>query len=1453
MTISRNWMFGLVGAFAGLMGIAEWLGGKPLAEVIPFELPPISPASAFASIALGGAVLLAQGENHPLRRRMAIGLSLSLFLWEPFAIASSLGWGGWFLPGGSPVGSCLLFLLLASALAFRLLAPSNPSANHAAGSIGAAVSLAGALILVGYWYHVPLLSPEQNLFPSLLSALSLSCLGAAVAAIGGPAAVPVIYFVGQTPGARISRWTVLAIGVFIFALGFLHSSRYTGDMVNDPLDLVFETFLAALMLSVVVMRIIRIVTAESERSRKELEATRDELKQSVEKYTSLFTNAAVGMFRMRIDGMATLEVNDYIVKMSGFTREEWVGKPVTFLCADPAKREKLLKELSATGRVKDFDVELRTKGGDLRQCIISFHQFPEQGYMEGSILDITDRRTAERAAQENEEKFRLIVTNSPDMTMLHDRNGAILYISPQAHQVIGHAPERFIGASFPEYIHPADRERVFEAFQAAVGGRDIVDLEYRFFGDRGEEHWLSHTARPLVTGGKLTALYSSVRSITERKREERTAHEQQERLRIIAANTPDHIVVHDRNLRYTYVVNPQLGMKTEEMIGKTDFEILPREEAERLAATKMRVMSTRRPEYLEAALPSKEGKTEYFSGTLVPTIDAQGAVDGLIGYFRNVTAQREADNSLKQAEEKFRRLFSEMSNGCALHEVIVDHSGRAVDYVTLEANLAYEIHTTIKRELVIGRKASEAIRPEEFAMTLEAFAPVALTGVSKPFELFFPSVDKWFSGTAFCPGPNRFALVFSDVTSSKRSETLTASRLHLAEFAMKHSLDELLEETLNEAERMTGSSIGFYHFVEKDQINLSLQNWSTRTKAEFCRAEGKGLHYPINQAGVWVDCVHQRRPVIHNDYASLPNKRGMPPGHAAVSRELVVPILRGEIVRAILGVGNRPVNYNEQDVGMVAGLADIAWEIAERKLAEDALRESETSLKESQRAAHVGHWAWDTQTNRVTWSDEMRRMFGLDLDGSQHDFLQIIHGMIHPDDRDRISATQEAMRQGAPVSQFEYRIVRADGIIRILNGIPGTTETNADGVVTRVTGIVQDITERKHLEAQLYQSQRLEAIGTLSSGIAHDFNNILNIIIGNADLLDSAPPSPEGTRSHIDAIITSAERGAHLVKQLLAFARKTAIDRRMINANDTVREIARLIEETFPKSIAVRLNIDRLLPEIEADPNQLHQVLLNLCVNARDAMPGGGLLTIETCLVRPSLLRSRLPEAGDVDYVCLKVGDTGSGIAEKDLKEIFNPFFTTKDIGKGTGLGLSVVYGIVRGHEGIVDVSSTVGQGTEFCVYLPVTSSHAAPDRLEVTVSKPVPGGNELILFVDDEPLTRELAKIFLEKSGYSVILAANGEQAVGFYQAQTDRVAIVLCDYGLPQQDGEEVFRTISAINPGTPFVLMTGFIEPNKEKALREIGIREIIHKPFKPEDVLRCVRGILDSGRPHGGGGA
>jgi len=394
----------------------------------------------------------------------------------------------------------------------------------------------------------------------------------------------------------------------------------------------------------------------------------------------------------------------------------------------------------------------------------------------------------------------------------------------------------------------------------------------------------------------------------------------------------------------------------------------------------------------------------------------------------------------------------------------------------------------------------------------------------------------------------------------------------------------------------------------------------------------------------------------------------------------------------------------------------------------------------------------------------------------------------------------------------------------------------------------QTIGERENLQAQLLQAQKMESIGTLAGGVAHDMNNILNIISGYTSLISQHGNNPADISQSVEVIKETVERGAALVQQLLATARKSELKFEQVQINGVLERLQSLLKETLPKTVDFILDVDADLPLVMADSNLLHQAVLNLCLNARDAMPEGGRIQVTTRRVAGAKLRRVFPDAPEQQqYACITVKDTGIGMSLATKSRIFEPFFTTKQQGEGTGLGLSVVYGIVGNHKGFIDVASEPGRGTSFRICLPIPKATADGGEVKEQAAKKTAGNvgtGETILFVEDEIRQLQLMQNFLQGKGYRILPAKDGAEAVEMFLQKRNEIALVILDIGLPKLDGWEVFRKIKDIDPSVKVIIATGFLGLQIESQLALGEVSAVIMKPYGRDEILQSISGTLRS---------
>jgi PAS domain S-box-containing protein len=516
--------------------------------------------------------------------------------------------------------------------------------------------------------------------------------------------------------------------------------------------------------------------------------------------------------------------------------------------------------------------------------------------------------------------------------------------------------------------------------------------------------------------------------------------------------------------------------------------------------------------------------------------------------------------------------------------------------------------------------------------------------------------------------------------------------------------------------------------------------------------------------------------------------------------------------------------------------ADLENQVRQRTAELRVLNETLNSIIA---ASPHGILAVDRERNVFLWNPAATRIFGWTAD-------EVIGGKVPfvPDSQreDSDLFSQRALK-GETFTNREVRRMRRDGTLLdlLVSAAPAYDE---NGTVTGFVTVLTDITDHKKLEQQLFRAQRLESLGTLASGVAHDLNNVL-APIGMALELFRMKLTDETSRSTLNSLETCVNRGSALIRQVLTFARGVQGERVHVQTKHLMKETEKVLLETFPKSITILSDVPSDLWLVSADATQIHQVLMNLCVNARDAMQDGGSLGItgQNVLLDEAYVQLN-PSASAGPHVVLEVSDTGHGIPVEIRDKIFEPFFTTKDLSKGTGLGLSTVAAIVRNHGGHISLYSEVGKGTSFKIYLPAISSASSQSHSDRKVIVPR-GSGELILVVDDEAAVRQITRLTLEEHGYRVVEAQDGAEGVGLYAQRQNEVQLVISDTDMPIMNGAAMLQSLERINPRLKVITTSGLGANNKSpQSVKSSGPRASLPKPYTSEQLLRTVYKVLHS---------
>jgi two-component system cell cycle sensor histidine kinase/response regulator CckA len=519
-----------------------------------------------------------------------------------------------------------------------------------------------------------------------------------------------------------------------------------------------------------------------------------------------------------------------------------------------------------------------------------------------------------------------------------------------------------------------------------------------------------------------------------------------------------------------------------------------------------------------------------------------------------------------------------------------------------------------------------------------------------------------------------------------------------------------------------------------------------------------------------------------------------------------------------------------------------------RRAAEVALSEAKDRMRFALDAANVGTWEAHIVERKADWSARAEMLHGL-REGEFGGTFEAFIATVHPDDRDRVRRqVAESRRGGQAEARTEYRVIWPDGSIHWIVDV-GRTFYDADGTPVRAAGVSMDVTAQRNLEEQFHQAQKMESIGNLAGGIAHDFNNLLTAILGYSSVLledEAAGLQPEVVRSFIEEIQKAGERAASLTNQLLAFSRRQMIQPTVLDINAVIGALDRMLQRLIGEDIELTTNLDPTLGSTRADPGQIEQVIMNLVVNARDAMPTGGKITIETRNTELDEAYSRQHIAVPPGrYVMLAVSDTGTGMTPAVQARIFEPFFTTKPKGRGTGLGLATIYGIVKQNHGDIWVYSEPGKGTSFKVYLPRVDD--APIAVPAKATTVPTGRGEAVLLVEDDHRVRKLARELLTRNGYEVIEGADAEDAIRVAASYHKPIDLLLTDVVMPGMSGRLLAQRLAEHHPHLKILYMSGYTDD----AIVHHGVLTpdiaFLQKPFTPSTFARAVRDVLDTRPP------
>ena len=1132
----------------------------------------------------------------------------------------------------------------------------------------------------------------------------------------------------------------------------------------------------------------------------ELEIQNEELQRAFvetgderKKYRDLFELAPVAFFTVDADGKI-LEVNHAGAELLGKERNDLIKRRFQHCVAEDGLLEfnKFCRRARTRGTKQACEVQLIGNGEPLAfvriEGMIAWEGSGTQERIRCAVIDISERKLME---EKNTFQAQLI-DGINDAVIASDERFALTYWNKGAERSFGWKAEEVLGRRGEEVLRSEFKDPHRSEIIDKLVKNGFVSGEATQFHKNGEPIQIEFNTIALKDRkGRTTGYLSVNRDITARKRLTEALFEQEEQYRQLFESSPVGIGLADMKgnlLTYNDAMLQSGGYTREDLhnIGNVaDLYYKPTQRSEALSMFQKQGFLKNYP----VQFKRKDG-TPYDAVLSLNSIEI-GGKPCLQAVVQDVTESKHAEEALRESEERF-RLFSEASSeGVVLHE-----AGRILDVNRRGAQmLGYEPTD------VIGRSVLEFSSPESRA--------VILKNVQSGYEGLYEAFALRKDGSTFAieltgrnvlhhGRPARVTLI-RDITERKHSEDALREnerQYRLLFESNPHPMWVYDLETLSFL-AVNDAAIMKYGYTRAEFLKMTIADIRPTTDIERLKDNIAHITEGLDEAGVW---RHRLKD--------------------------------GTIIE--VEITSHTLMYNGRRAELV-----LANDITKRKLAEEALRESEERFRSLFENVAIGLYRTAPDGRILLANPALLRMIG--FKSFEELALRNLEETGFEPDYPR-SQFRERMEREGQITGLESAWTRNDGsVVYVRESARAVRSTG--GNILYYEGTVEDISERKRLEDQLLQSHKMQSIGTLAGGIAHDFNNLLGIIIGHASLMkDELDTSPKMAFS-LDAIEKAASRGAALVRQLLTFARKTDVRLEPVQTNDIVRELTKMLDETLPRSIAVTTELAPNLPFIIADSTQIHQVLLNLCVNARDAMPDGGVLSISTSVRTGPSLRTTYPMAAALEYAQIDVADTGIGMDETSRKRIFEPFFTTKEFGKGTGLGLAVAFGIVESHNGFIDVESDAGKGTTFHLFLPAQAGGDKLHPMEVPKSSEVSGGTETILVVEDEELLREMLISTLESKGYSVLVARDGTEAFALYQKHRHSIHLVLTDMGLPGLSGKDLVMHLTEINPSAKVIIASGYLESEVRLETLLAGAKEFIQKPYEPADVLRIIRQVLD----------
>jgi PAS domain S-box-containing protein len=1013
------------------------------------------------------------------------------------------------------------------------------------------------------------------------------------------------------------------------------------------------------------------------------------------------------------------------------------------------------------------------------------------------------KRQMEDGIYKSAREIHDLYNNAPCGYHSLDADGRFVRINDTELSWLGYKREELMGRPYADVLTEASRPRFAAALARLKGDKVLQEEEYELRRKDGSCFTALVTSSALTDAqGQFVMTRSMALNITERRRQEERLRESEELYRKALESTSDGVTITDvETERYVYVnqrLLKTLGRPNENLVGaKADIYVHPDDVGLGKKFFNIRKRENKESSYFESRIVRPDGSITVIGVTATDIIYQNRPA--VIAFITDITERKRVENALRESEELYRTALETTNDGVTITQDGV--------YVYINQRML----NTLGRphENLIGTRQGKYVHPDDWSRIEEAYRkrqkgePLYTNYEIRVFRPDQSMIYLHISAVRIIYKGKPAILTFAvDVTKRKEAEE-----------ALRES-----EELYRTAVESTNDGIAIVQYGKYVYANPKLLQTIGRDAEDF-------IGQPL---GVFT--IPEDRDRVLRLYAANTANDGKP-----LRYDMRVFKPDGSILT--LDVSSVTVRYKGRPA-----LISFIMDVTERKKAEEALRQSEEKYRTIIESIEDDYFETDLEgtitfiNKPCDWTGRTRE----ELIGMNH------RQYASPEMADKVAAVfKQIYRDGVPARVTDYQVFHKDGGVCHLE-MSVSLIRDASGSPVGFRGISRDVTdrlrmeeERKKLTEQLYQAQKMEAIGTLAGGIAHDFNNLLMGIQGYASIMLLEVDAAHPFYDQLKAIQTLVQSGASLTKQLLGFARAGRYEVVATDLNDLIQKTVVLFGRT-KKEIQIHEKYDEPLRTVEVDRGQIEQVLLNLFVNAWQAMPGGGSLYVETENVIFDKTSADLYDVPPGAFVKISVTDTGVGMDEKTRQRIFDPFFTTKGMGRGTGLGLASAYGIIKGHGGMIRVYSEKGHGTTFNIYLPASAKQA---QIPQTGADAHPaGGRETILLVDDEDVITEVAGRLLRELGYTILTASSGEQALEIYRQQKSDIDLVVLDMIMPAMSGGETFERLKAINPDVRVILSSGYSIDGKAQAIMKKGARVFLQKPYRLNDLAQKIREAL-----------